>query len=415
MFTTTLGSALMKDKIEPVLGRSFHEEDNLFAMMMDDSPKERTSQRGRRKVIRVQPNASYGSPTEGAAMPIPGQPLDVEILIKYLNQFKLGEVSGEIRDMKTEDAIINFLAVNQKDDTITFNHEQNIMLYGNGNNARGVVTATNGTTTITCDPATTDKGSENILIGARMQVFTSAGVQRTGGSVTVSTVSANNKTTGVITFDAVPSDTAATDIIVYENSYGRGTHGLPFHIDDANTAWLLTSGTRGTYTGTKGIVHDAGVAALSQGMIDIAQHKSKKAKGSNVPINDFVLVSHPAQKLMYRSLGYALTRVVPVDGSTRKFDLGFPDATPNGLRWKEDWDAAPTDVWGLRLKTWKIEFVKLPGFYEFNGGDRLIQSPGSATYKDAYQYAVYARYDVLCSDPASNFRIKRLTYTAGLA
>src|SRR5258705_8911681 len=114
MFTTLQGSVLMKDRIEPVLRQSFHEEDNLFAAMMDESPKERTTPRGRRVSIRVQPNPSYGSPTEGALMPVPSQPLDVEVTIKYLNQFKLGEISGEIKDLPDEDSIVGFLARNQK-------------------------------------------------------------------------------------------------------------------------------------------------------------------------------------------------------------------------------------------------------------------------------------------------------------
>lgn len=411
MYTTTQGSVLMTDRIEPRLRQSFHEEDNLFAAMMDESPKERTNARGRRVSIRVQPNPSYGSPTEGALMPIPSQPLDIEANIKYLNQFKLGEISGEIREMPSDDAVVGFLARNQKGDVETFNHEQNIMLYGTGTNARAVATAANSVGgTITFDPATTDKGSNQVLVGGRYAVYTSAGVQRAGGSVTVSTVISKNDATGVVTFDAVPSDTAATDVLVYEGSYGRGTHGLPYHIDDANSTWLGVA--RGTYVGTKGVVHDAAVGTLTQSIIDIALHKTRKASGSNIPVNDFVLVSHPAQKLAYRTLGYALTRVVNASGNT-KLDLGFPDAMPNGLRWKEDWDAAPGDIWGLRLKTWAIEFVKLPGFYPFNNGDKLIQSPGSSTYKDAFQYAVYARYDVICKDPKSNFRIKRLTYAAG--
>lgn len=412
MFTTTLGSVLMKDRIEPVLRKSFQEEDNLFAAMMDESPKERTNPRGRRVGIRVQANASYGSPTEGALMPQPGQPLDIEANIKYLNQFKLGEVSGEIKDLPSEDSIVSFLARNQKDDTQTFNHTQNVLLFGVGTGSHGVVTGGITGTTATFDPATTDNGSREIMIGARMQFYSTGGVQRTGGSVTVSTVTANNKATGAVTFDAVPSDVVATDIIVYENSYGRGTHGLPYHIDDANGTWLTVN--RATYPDTKGVVHDAANTALSAGMIDLAQLKVKNKSGVNVPINDFVLVSHPTQKYNYRQLGYALTRVINATGNKR-LDLGFPEATHNGMRWKEDLCCAPSDLWGLRLSTWAIEFVKLPGFYEFDDGRRLIQKPGAGVYYDAFQYAIYARYDVICKDPKSNFRIKRLTYTAGTA
>jgi hypothetical protein len=410
MFTTASASVLMRDRIEPVLRQTFHEEDNLFAAMMDDSPQEKTNPRGRRMSIRVQPNPSYGSPTEGAYMPIPGSPLDIEVKIKYLNQFKLGEFSGEIKDLDEDDAIISYMARNQQGDTTTFNHEQNIMLYGNGNNSRGVATASNGTTTATFDPATTDMGSRQILIGGRYAFYSSAGVQRVGGAVTVSTVISNNKTTGVVTFDAVPNNVVATDVIVYENSYGRGTHGLLYHIDDANADWL--GADRTTYPDTKGIIHDAAVNALTAGMIDLVQLKTRRMGGANVPFNDFVLVSHPTQKFAYRQLGYALTRVVNATGNA-KIDLGFPEATHNNMRWKEDFDAAPSDLWGLRLRTWAIEFVKLPGFYKFDGENRLAQKPGAAVYADAFQYAVYARYDVICKDPQSNFRIKRLTYTAG--
>src|ERR671914_226585 len=114
MFTTTQASVLMRDRIEPRVQQHFHEENNLFAAMMDESPKERTNPRGRRMSIRVQPNPSYGSPTEGALMPVGGGPLDIEAVIKYLNQFKVGEFSGEIKDLDNDDAIVSYMARNQQ-------------------------------------------------------------------------------------------------------------------------------------------------------------------------------------------------------------------------------------------------------------------------------------------------------------
>lgn len=408
-FSTTNATVLMRDYLEPAVRGTFQEEDNTFRALMDMGTNEKVNSRGRRISFRVQSNPSYGSPLEGAYMPQPGAPLDVEANIKYLNQFKTGEFTGDIRDLDGDNAIVSYMARNQKDDVVTFNHTQNFLLFGTGTGSHGVVTGV-ASPNVTFSPTATDYGSRQIMLGARMQFFSSAGVQRVGGGITTSVVVANTESTGVVQCDAIPTDVAATDVIVYENSYGRATHGFPYHIDDASSMWLGIN--RGAYPTLKGVVHDAAGGALTAGMIDLVQLKAKRRGGTNVPINDFVMISHPTQKNNYRQLGYALNRTVQASGNAR-LDLGFPEVAHNGMRWREDLDCAPSDIWGLRFSSWAIEFVRLPGFYEFNEGQKIIQKPGSGIYADAFQYAIYARYDLVCKDPRQNFRLKNLPYTVG--
>lgn len=414
-YTTSQGTALMKQYIEPKVTKTFQEEDNTFQYLMDTVPKQETNKRGKELPLQVTRNVGYGGLSgEGGLLPVPGNPTDIQAKVFYRDQFLQGEFSGEIRDQPDDAAIVKFKARLMKGDTMTFNFFQNFFLFGDGFGALGIVTIRDSGTQVTCNPDPTVAnysayGNRFIFQNARVQFYNPAtGLQRTqAGAITVSTVSGKNPTTGAVTLDAVPTDVAPGDQIVFENHYGKAPQGFTYHISDAGTDWLTVN--RAIQTSVKAVVHDAS-ASVTEGIIDLALLKTKNRMGTNVSEKDYVFVSHACQKTRYRNRGYALTRVVNASGNA-KIDLGFPDATHNGIQWKEDNCSAPGDFWGLRLKTWAIEFIKLPGFYTYNTGDYVIQKPAAGNVYDAFLYAVYARYNPVCKDPRTCFRIKNLTFT----
>ena len=418
-YTTTSASPVLKEYVDPAIRRAFVLEDNTFRAFMEGKT-ERTNIRGRRFSITVRPNASYGSIAEGGQLPQPGQPTDVEAKVYYLNQFKTGEINKEVLDQDDDMGLVSFSRHNIESATETFMEDQEVWVFGTGNGALGVIHADSAlSTTITFGG---DYGSENIRIGARLNWYSAANSQRTGGGVSVSTVLTNDVDTGVVTLDAVPNNLAATDYATYENSQGNAFHGLPYHIRSSTDTWLGLSPS--TYPQLKSTVHDAAGNPLTPGMIDLVQAKTRKRNGSNAPLNDFALIMHPAQEYAYRALGYepgVVQQQVTVDGNGRRtLDLGFSNVMHNGMRFRLSNKCARSDIWGIRFSDWAIEYLKKPGLYEDAHGETMWQKSGSGTLYDAVQFAVCWRGDLVLKGNGTNngrqrqFRIMNLPYVSGL-
>lgn len=410
-YTTTTASTLMRQKLDPAIHMTFQQDDTTFAMFEEDVKSERVHGAGRDFVFDVGINASFGSLTEGANMPTVGSPSFVKGTLNYTRQWKSGEISVDILKMGSDQDFIE-RAVGENSapgpiqrDTRAFRKVLNEFIFETGNGAKAVI-ATGGIsgTNITMGG---NFLARKIPVGMRAQFYTTGGTQRTGGSVTVSTVTA--KSGAVVTFDAVPSDIAATDLVVYENSYNRAPYGLGTYVTDASST-ILTSINTATYTDLKASVVDAASADVSPGLMDQMVTKVANRCGYNIPANDFVLVSHRAQQDKYRAQGYSLTRNVSASGNA-KLDLGFPDVAHNGMRWKADIDCDPSDIWALRLKTWRIEYLEKPGIFEV-GGDKLFLKPGSGIHAAALLYYIHAMYNLATVAPHMNGRIKSLAFSS---
>lgn len=410
-YTTTTASPILREKIDPAVYRTFAQEDNTFRAFMDGKT-ERTNIRGRSKAMTVRPNASYGSIAEGGQLPVAGAPVNVVAKIYYLNQFKTYEINKEVLDQDDDDALVSLARQPIEDATNTFMEDQELWVFGTGNGSLGVLSDVSGTLTLVFGG---DYTSENIRIGARLNWYSSANSQRTGGAVSVSTVLTNDFA-GTITVDAVPNNLAATDYATYENSQGNALHGLPYHVDDATTTWLGLSPS--TYPQLKATVHDATGNPLTPGMIDLVLAKTRKKSGVNVPFNDFALIMHPAQEYNYRSLGYdsgVVQQHAVMDGSgKRTLDLGFPNVMHNGMRFRLSLKCARSDIWGVRFSEWAVDYILKPGLYKDANGNTIWQKAGSGTPYDACQGAVAWRGDLVTNRRQMNFRIKNLPYVASL-
>lgn len=408
-YTPTDATVLMTDYVEPTVRDTFAEEENTFKAFMEGD-KVRTNIRGRRISYNVAPNPSYGSHVSGAPLPVGGAGQEIEAKVFYFNQFMVGEIHKEVLEQDNDKAIIGLLSNRQSRDTTTFRQRQNLWMFGVGTGALGIISDASGGTTVVFGG---DYGSENIIVGSRLWFYTAAGVRRVGGGAVTSTVLTNDTVDGgtTITLDQVPNDLAATDIAVYEASFGNAPHGLAYHVTDESGDWFGIN--TGTFSNIKSTVHDANNNALMPGMIDLAQAKARKRTGVNAPVNDRVLLSHTAQELNYRQLGYDLFRNVPATGNT-KLDLGFPAAAHNGMRWKLDANCQRSILYGLKLRDFRIVFIRLPGFYALANGDKLWQKPTEGGVYDRLQYALVARYDLLCYERRNQWKIENLPYIAGV-
>src|ERR1043165_7256193 len=141
-FTLSTASKVMTERVEPVLRNAFlvvtDEEAPTFDLFMKGE-KERTSELGRRIPIRVVPNASYGSLTEGGQLPLAGTPEIVQLRIYYLNQFMMGEINRAVLDQETESDLVKFARFPMEADQKKFRHWQNLWMHGTGSGALGVV------------------------------------------------------------------------------------------------------------------------------------------------------------------------------------------------------------------------------------------------------------------------------------
>ena len=420
-YTAATASIVMRERIEPVLRNAFlvgtDEEAPTFDLFMK-GPKERTNELGRRIPIRVTPNASYGAITEGGQLPLAGTPENVQLRIFYLNQFMMGEINRVVLAQKTESDLIRFMRDPMEMDQQTFRHTQNLWMHGTGNGSLGVVTAvtTGAGGTVTFGG---DYGAENIIKGQRLVFYSAAGAAHNQtGAVPVSTVTAIAG--DVVTFDNVPTDVVATDTAHHFGSFGLMPHGLAYHVSETSSTYLGVDTS--VYGGIKATVMDAGATggtggtALTPGMLDLLEAKRRRRAGANAGKRGRTYISHTTQEFNYRQLGYTSTfgiqRIVGMNSA--KFDLGIGAASHNGQTWVLDNQAPKSIIWDIKVSDFAIEYVELPGFYDDGNGNRLWMKSGSGAPYDALQYAIVARYDLLCKNRPNQSALTGLPYVAGM-
>jgi hypothetical protein len=420
-YTNSTASPILKEQFDKNVVNAIAKRNTTFSWFMSRVSKVDINDRGYYFSAKTRRNQGYGSLTaaqEGGLMPRSGVPAYKKIRADYQDHFIAGEMSGRVRDAPNDAALLRMSKDYMMDAEESFTHFQDFYLFGNGSGALGVATTGYVAATITFAlAAATPYGSTKIQPTQRLHFINPAdGTQRTGGDVTVSTVISVNSSTDVVTFDAVPDDVVANDIVVIEDTYGREMQGFDYHLNDANTTWLKDGETgvaitRADHPWTKANVYDASAAAISPAFLDAIALRTTNQKGDGKIAFDAVMLSHPVQQYGYMQLGYALTRVVNASGND-KLDLGFANVSHNGMQWRVSQNAQPDRIYGLTLSEWIMPVVKMPQMYTFPGGDSLIQKYGTDRPYDAVQFYVYARFNVVCRNPSTQWMIKNLSFTA---
>lgn len=421
-YTTATASPILKEEFDKNVVDAISKRNTTFSWFMKNARKVDINPRGYFFSAKTRRNQGYGSNTsaqEGGIMPRSGTPAYKKIKAEYQSHFIGGEMSGDVMDAKDDVSLLAMSKDYMADAEESFTTFQDFYLFGNGSGSLGVTsTAYNGGTPTVFTmalSATRPYGSTKIQPTQRLQFIDPAtGTQRTGGSVTVSTVSAVNYSTDVVTCDALPTDFAVSDIVVIEDTYGREMQGFDYNLNDANTTWYKDgeSGsaiTKSSNPWTLASVYDASSSTISPAFLDNISAQTTIQGGDGEIAFDAVMLSHIAQKKKYMSLGYALTRTVEASGN-KKLDLGFATVSHNGMPWRISSNAQPDRIYGLTLKDWAMPFVKLPQMYKFAGGGSLIQKYGTDRPYDAVQFYVYGRFNVICTAPFRQWLIKGLSF-----
>lgn len=422
-YTMSTASPILKEEFDSRVGKAISARDTTWSWFFKNVAKVDVSDRGYYFSVKTRRNQGYGSLTsaqEGGLMPRAGQPARQKVRADYMDHFLSGEITGRIKDAPDKAALLSLSKDAMSDAEDSFTTFQDFYLFGNGSGSLGVATSAysgGSPTVITFALAqATPYGSMMIQPTQRVHFIDPAtGTQRTGGSVTVSTVVSKNISTDVVTFDAVPTDVAINDIVVIEDTYGREMQGFDYHVNNSSTTWLKDgeSGsaiTRASNPWTNANVLDNSAGALSPALLDQMALRTENQTGDGQIKYDVVMLSHTVQQYNYMQLGYALTRVVNASGN-KKLDLGFANVSHNGMEWRTSSHCQADRIYGLKLEDWVMPMVKKPQMYDFNGG-ALIQKPGTDRYYDASQFAVYARFNVICKAPFSQWLIKNIAFTA---
>lgn len=416
---TTVLNNLMRQTLRPKIVESF-QNDPILLMLLDDIESRRINAKGEDIAVRTRPSPSFGALGESALLPVAGAPSWQKFNILNKLHYAQGEISGLAWLMQDVDTIgkgrvrqvAGMLGELVERETDDFKRKLNQACYGTGNGALGspitaITTGASGTFTI--NPAASHNGADFIPLGARVQFYTTGGVQHATGA-SVSTVTATNYTTGVITCDSVPTDAVVGDIVVYENSYGNYMNGLRGLIQDSNITFQGVNVTN--EPNLKANVFDATSGNWSQAMIDRVITKTKIRGGVNRPVNDFVILTHPKQSDAVRNAGYALNYVAGgTDRSAGKLDLGFPLVSTNGMRIREDVDCGQGDMFGFRLSNMVRYSLFEPGLMEIIPGQMLAPKPGSGNYYHILQYAFCFIGNLAVLNPGANWYIKNLAYS----
>jgi hypothetical protein len=417
---TTALSNLMRQTLNPKVQQAFVNEPILLNILGDVDSK-KVNNKGEDITIRTGPSPSFGALGESALLPVSGSPVYTKFNIVNKLHYAQGEISGLAWLMQDVDTIgrgrvraaAGMLGELIEGETADFKQKLNRFAYGTGNGALGspitaITTGAAGTATI--NPAASLNGSNQIPLGARVNFYTTAGVIHATGAA-VSTVTAVNTTTGVTTFDSVPTDAVVGDIIVYEASYGNCMTGLRGLVQNSNITYQGVNVTN--LPNLKANIVDASAANWSQGLIDRAITRTKTAAGINRPQDDFVIITHPKQSDAVRNAGYALNTVTAgTDRASGKLDLGFPLISTNGMRIREDVDCGQSEMWGLRLSTFQRYSLFDPGLMEIIPGQMFAPKPGTSNYYHIYQYAFAFIGNLAVNNPAANFLISNLAYSA---
>lgn len=416
-YTMSTAGPVLKEEFDSRVGNAISKRNTFYSWFRRRVQKGDINTRGYNFALKTQRNQGYGSLTaaqEGGLMPRAGAPTRVKVRADYRDHFISGELTGRVQDTETKSALLNLAKDAMEDAEESFTTFQDFYLFGNGSGALGVATTNYVAATVTFALTQANPyGSMMLQAGQRIHWHHPTTFAQRTGTTTTSTVISKDVATDVVTFDAVPTDVVIGDIAVIEDTVNRETQGLDYHVGNSGSTWLVNAETgsainRAANPWTSANVSDKSAAALSPDFIDTIALQTSNQAGDGKPAWDQVLVSHPAQQNQYRKLGYALNRVVNVTGNA-KLDLGFAEVSHNGMEWRTSSHCQADRIYGLTLSAWVMAEVKAPQMYNFQNGP-LIQKPGSDRYYDAAQFAVYARYALVCKEPYTQFLLKNLAF-----
>jgi hypothetical protein len=275
-----------------------------------------------------------------------------------------------------------------------------IAMYGTGTGRLGLVSATNGTTTITFD------GPYDLARYFKKGMLIAVQTGNTSTARGTCTISAVNYATNTITVDSVPGSTADNDVVVFGlqntgTSYDAAINGLLYHVDDGSTAVTYQGKTRSDEQAYKaGLIGNGGTnISLTEDLM--WQAFIKRTLNSDCELSDPI---H-----MRCDLGMIRTYAKMFQGQYIQ-DPGKAEGGLLAANYKPKFNGIEID-YDLHCPYYKIFFLT-PSSFEVliahelkpllaSNGDFLIRAAG-ANNKYNYEGAYTAGLQLVCYAPAQN-------------
>lgn len=337
-FDTTELTKVIREVLDPRVRDLFNRSAILWNLLATGQAKE-TNPRGVRIVGLASPNVSMLWFAEGGKYPAGGRRTFVSMTVLYRRFAIASRLTRDTLENKAE-AIISVLKDDVKDSTKQAMVEMNQQSYKDGTAVKGIVSAStsgaNGTITFALPFR-----ARQIFVGGVYNVY--AGTAHDGFAIGdkigtgVMTATAKAESTGVVTFDSVPVNVIAGDVVTWENSYGRGLHGLDFIVSNATTDYFGID--RSLFSQYRSIVDSSG-GDLSVAKLNKVLFQIKYLKGADVHqkrISSFLIVSAPSQANRYVNIAdpTAAGTTTSLRRSTSfkdPLDLGYNTYTFQGIQ-----------------------------------------------------------------------------------
>lgn len=121
-FDTVEASHLMLEIVNPRIAQAFEQDTSMWNLLSQGKAAD-TNSRGVRIVAYVQPNPSIGWLAESSPFPNSGKPTHVEMNVKYVRAYKVGEITGDVKDLDGRNQIARYIATAVSETTQNFKKE----------------------------------------------------------------------------------------------------------------------------------------------------------------------------------------------------------------------------------------------------------------------------------------------------
>lgn len=330
VFTNRL-HVLLKQSISPILMKQFQETCKFLELVTAGTPQTITPL-GFEFDFNVVAGGHNKYGDEGDYWNEHLPPIDIKARVKYARMLRAVSMSYDtycmLKNLPSDKIIEDYGGRLMRDmKTALKDHEQHLWGDGSGEVARVGTTPAAGTfTNVTVTFASTVAGGNTfgvykVRVGAYYNFFTSAGVQRTNGSVTRSKCLSVNLSAGTAVFDVIPNDATdptvvATDRLIPDGSFGRVPYGMAyFHLTTGEVQNLMVD----TYPQIRPTAINAGNRILTGPILT----KLKFAASYRFDDQSYEQIKYlysPAQAYQLNLVGQSLRTAVMND---RTYDPGY--------------------------------------------------------------------------------------------
>ncbi len=410
MYTIADTKVFMKEIFDPRV-RSFFNYVARAWRLIPDGDAATMNARGSEFAAKVEGNPDGTYFTEGGRLPTGDGGKNIRLVILFTEFAHAGKLTGLAIRSDNRDSMVDALSDRIEEDMQMAVKLLSEDMWQKGTGEKAVVSVTSGgaANTTTC---AAPLGARLVRPRGKYDVIEPVvGTKRNATPLHCLSV---NQVTGVVTWAVGETvDVTLGDIIVPTGSFGIAIHGFPYHVDNGNTTWQ--GKLRSDYpTQLKSLVHDAGNGALSVSLLDSMEAKQTYVTGLENSLGKITYASSISQVQSYRSLGYnSANNVVKVFAGTDKvLDFGYDKVMHNGHDWFIDNDCRDTDLYMLRLNTFRKYFITPLSILDTDGQTvRMlpdVDAGGEMSWKDQYVYHHIFEGDVGCDNPQANMRIKNL-------